>query len=132
MNNYQKDYAIATAVVQEIEEAIAKVEREYIMTQGITTSDGSIPAYVYCIDNDEMFEIANQAISKKVIDLGLEDKLNKAKEILHEAEESLMNYGVSIAPEILRDTLLKGIKENYRIRCKMLDLVFKLDTSTVN
>jgi hypothetical protein len=39
---------------------------------------------------------------------------------------------LSIAPAGLRDTLSKGAKSDYNIRKKLIDLVYKLDVSTVN
>ena len=43
----------------------------------------------------------------------------------------MIAYGLSIAPAGIRDTLERGVKENYTIRLKVIDAVFHLDVSTV-
>ena len=47
------------------------------------------------------------------------------------AEDRLIEYGISIAPAGIRATLTKGAKDNYAARQKLIDLVLRLDISTV-
>lgn len=131
MNKYQEHYAIAKALVQAIEEEISNVEHEYIMDRGIVNPDNSIPKHIYCIEDDNLFNKANQKCSKLAAERRLEDELNKAKKNLGIAEEALIAYGISIAPVGLRDTLSKGGDANYDIRSRMIDMVFRLDITTV-
>lgn len=131
MNQYQKEYALAKTKVEAIEESIAEIERDYISAQNIMNSDGSIPPCIYCIDDMKVFSRANLDCSKAVIDAGLEDDLNIAKAALMKAEDALIVYGLSIAPDGLKETLANGIASNYAIRCKMIDATFRLDCSTV-
>lgn len=50
---------------------------------------------------------------------------------LEAAEDAMIAYGLSIAPAGIRDTLERGVKENYTIRLKVIDAVFRLDVSSV-
>ena len=43
----------------------------------------------------------------------------------------MIEYGLSLAPAGIRATLAKGAKDNYTTRQKLIDLVFRLDVSTV-
>ena len=43
----------------------------------------------------------------------------------------MIEYGLSIAPAGIRSTLAKGAKDNYTTRQKLIELVFRLDVSTV-
>lgn len=78
-----------------------------------------------------MFDKANQECGKVIVEKGLDAEVNKAKESLRIAEEALIAYGISIAPAAVRETLSKGVADNYNIREKMIDMVFRLDTTTV-
>lgn len=131
MNQYQEQYAAARASVQAVEEMIKDVEQDYIKIQGIVNPDNTVPKYIYCIEDEEMFEKANIEFSALLSAKGLEDALNKAKAELQKAEDALIAYGISIAPAGLKEALSRGIKANSNIRSKMLDIVFRLDTATV-
>lgn len=61
----------------------------------------------------------------------LEDKLNKAKEISNKTEDAMIAYDLSIAPNDIREILSRNIDTNYKLRYKIIDMVFRLDTSTV-
>lgn len=131
MNQYQKEYADAKAAVLAIEEVTAEIERKYIISQEIVNPDMSIPERIYCIEDEEAFEHANQECSETIVSMGLEEEMNRAKTALTAAEDALIAYGLSIAPKELKETLSKGISSDYTIRCKMIEIVFRLDTSTV-
>lgn len=131
MNKYQKQYAIAKASVQAIEEAISKVEHDYIMDRGIVNPDNSIPEHIYCINEISLFDKTNQECSELIIAMGLEEGFNKSKKNLRNAEEALIAYGISNAPVGLKETLSKGVDADYDIRKKMVDVVFRFDATTV-
>lgn len=132
MNHYQKDYAIAKAVVQAIEEEIEKAECEYIRNHGITNPDGTFPDHIYCIDDEGIFEKSNQEFGHIIVAMGLENDLNEANRNLSIAEDSLLSYGISIAPEEVRVVLKRAVDTNYNMRRKIIDMVFRLDTQTVD
>ena len=131
-NNFQRAYMIAKAHVQEIESRQKEIEKKYIAEHGIVNPDGSIPELIYCMEDDAAFEKANEECSALIVAAGLEDELNAARDTLKSAEDRLIVYGLSIAPAGVRATLEKGVKENFTIRQKVLDLVFRLDVSTVS
>lgn len=131
MNKYQKNYAVAKAAVQAIDEKIIEAEHDYIMAKGIKNLDDSIPEHIYCIDENELFEKSNQEFGQIIIDMELEEQLSKAKEILRRAEDAMIEYGISIAPDVLKELMSRLVKTDYNIRCKIIDMVFRLDASTV-
>ena len=48
-----------------------------------------------------------------------------------EAEQELIKYGLSIAPKKERDILTKAAKSDYVTKMKIVELVMRLDASTV-
>ena len=130
-NKFQRAYMIAKANVKEIESRQKEIERKYISDHGIINSNGCTPEFIYNIDDEATFEKANEECSALIVSSGLEDELNAANAAMKSAEDRLIEYGLSIAPSGIRAALEKGAKENYTIRKKMLDLVFRLDVSTV-
>lgn len=103
----------------------------YIVAQGIHNGDGTIPERVYCIDDMETFDRASEETSAEIEGSGLWADILAAEKALKAAEDAMIAYGISIAPAGIRATLERGIKENYTIRQKVIDLVFRLDVSTV-
>jgi hypothetical protein len=60
------------------------------------------------------------------------DQILKARELLKQAENALIAYGLSIAPAREREILSRSAETNYTTRQKIIDLVFRLDTKTVH
>lgn len=80
----------------------------------------------------DVFEKANLETAKIIRNSGLEEKIKVAKKSLEAAEEDLIKFALSIVPtDEIRQTLERGVKENYTIRMKLLDLVSSLDVSTL-
>jgi len=134
MNKQQKTYMLAKANLQTLEDQEREIERQYIINNNITNENGSIPDQIFMIDNEEIFDKANQEISEIIENNGLWDQILDARENLKQAEESLIEYGLNIIPTCFigeKATLQKAVKTNYTTRQKIIDLVFKLDTSTV-
>ena len=123
---------MAKARVQEIESRQEEIERKYIADKGIVNPDGSIPEYVWCMDDDAAFDKANEEVSALIAAAGLESEAKAARAALKFAEDRLIAYGLSLAPAGVRATLEKGVKQNADTRQKVIDLTFKLDVSTVN
>ena len=132
MNTYQNNYALAKAFVDEIKEQIADIEKEYIREHNIANPDGSVPAAIYCIDDQRVFDEANEGCSAIVISKGLDKANTEAFEMLRTAEDALIAYALSLIPtQQERETLQKSVKHNNTIRKKVLDLAFRLDTKTI-
>lgn len=55
-----------------------------------------------------------------------------ARSVLKASEDSLIAYGLSLAPAGVRATLEKAVQHNAATRAKVLDLAFRLDVSTVS
>ena len=127
----QESYMIAKARVSEIESRQAEIERQYIADNGIKNPDNSIPERLYCMDDDAAFEKANEECSALIVAAGLEIEMNAARDVLKAAEEKLIEYGLSIAPAGVRAILQNDIDKNACTRMKVIDLVFRLDISTV-
>lgn len=131
MNKVQKNYMVAKAALQTYEEMAADIEKRYIIENGITNEGGEIPERVYCIDDMDVFNKANEETGKTIKESGIEEKINAARKNLESAEENIIKFALSISPIGIRKTLEKGVKENYTIRMKLIDLAFRLDTSTI-
>lgn len=130
-NKVQEAYIKAKARVEAIEAQQEEIEKKYIADHGIVNPDGSIPEKLFCMDDDAAFERANEECSALIVAAGLEDQHNAARAALKAAEDKLIEYGLSIAPAGVRAVLQKEVKENACTRFKVIDLVFKLDVSTV-
>ena len=130
-NSAQRAYMLAKAHLQALKEQEAEIERAYIVAQGIHNGDGTIPERVYCIDDAETFDRASEETAAKIEGSGLWADILAAEESIKAAEDAMIAYGLSIAPAGIRDTLERGVKENYTIRLKVIDAVFRLDVSSV-
>ena len=136
MNKQQKAYMVAKAKLDTIKDLANEIERKYITENNITNANGETPTNIYCIDDDEMFDKANEATAPEIEALGIV----AAEKALRDAEDALINYGLSIMPTVNaseRETLrnycfgLNGYTFRLKIRDQVLDLAFKLNTRTV-
>lgn len=130
-NKYQEIYMVAKAAVETMEEMQKEIERKYIREHNIKDADGSTPKFIWCLDDIDIFEKANEECCKIIVDMGLEDDLNEARNTLKKAEDELINYGLSLAPAGVRKILAEDAKKNYCTKKKIIDLIIKLDTSSV-
>ena len=108
-----------------------ELEKKYISNKGIVNIDGSIPNHLWCMDNDAAFEEANEEFEALIVANGLDKELNEARDILKSAEDELIAFGLSLAPDNIRAILEEAVKKNAIIREKVLNLAFNLDTSTL-
>ena len=72
MNKIQKSYMTAKARVQEVESQQEAIEKKYIADNGIVNPDGSVPEFLYCMDDDAAFEKANDECAALIAAAGLE------------------------------------------------------------
>ena len=122
---------LAKANLDALEEIEADIERKYIAEHNIINADGTTPTRIFCIDDDATFEKANaESAELPEMKANFKDVL-EARDLLDEAENGLVAYGLSIAPEKERTVLEKAAVTNYTTRRKIIDLVLRLDVSTV-
>lgn len=134
MNKQQKAYLQAKAKLEALEQQENEVDRLYIIEKGIKNPDGSIPTRTYMIENDELADKAIDDVGKILVESGLWAKILEARKELKAVEENLINYGLSIIPTTHaseKEILTRASKTDYATRKKIIDLVFRLDTSTV-
>ena len=118
--------------MQEVESRQEAIEKKFIADNGIVNPDGSVPEFLYCMEDDAAFEKANAECAALIASAGLEEELNAARAALKAAEDRLIAYGLSLAPAGVRATLEKAVRNNAATRAKVLDLTFRLDVSTVS
>ena len=130
-NKAQEAYMLAKANLNALEEIEADIERKYIAEHNIVNADGTTPTRIFCIDDDATFEKANaESAELPKMKANFKDVL-EARDLLDEAENGLIAYGLSIAPEAERSVLERAAATNYTTRCKLIDMTLKLDVSTV-
>ena len=130
-NRYQRNYMMAKAQLETLESIMNDMESEYIKAHGIVNEDGETPKAIYCIDDGATFDRVNAECAELP-----EFKANwaeqlEARETLKAAENMLVEYGLSIAPAKEREILRKDAATNYTTKKKIIDLVMRLDVSTV-
>lgn len=130
-NKIQREYMAAKALVETLEDREKEIEQAYISAHSITNPDGSTPERIYCILDESVFDKATEETAAEIAACGLEVEHNAARAALKAAEDRMIEYGLSIAPAGIRSILAKGAKSNYTTRQKLIDLVFRLDVSTV-
>ena len=133
MNKQQKNYAVAKAYLKTLETRAEEIEREYITGHNIVNPDGTVPAAIYCIDDEAAFDKANADTAPALDAL----EIWKARETLDTAEDALINYALSLMPSA-NDEERETLKANcfgpncrLKIRNKVLDLAFRLNTAMV-
>lgn len=131
-NKVQRAYMIAKARVLEIESQQENIEKKFIADNNIVNPDGSVPEFLYCMDDDAAFEKANDECAALIAAAWLESELLSARAALKAAEDRLIAYGLSLAPAGVLATLEKAVQHNAATRAKVLDLAFRLDVSTVS
>ena len=133
MNRQQKDYAFAKAAYQTACEAVKDYEKKWIIEQGIKNPDGTIPARICAIDCDmESFDAFCDVLEADKEYMELCNTESDSYKLLVSAEDALIDYALSLplVPASVRETLNAHRKE-YKIREKLIDSAFRLDTRTV-
>ena len=134
MNAEQKAYALARAAYQLAKDEIKRYEQDFIVRENVHNQDGSVPDHIWAIDTDfdeDYFDGLCDKLYAEEGFLALCDAETEAYKNLQAAEERLIDYGLSLPmPENIRQTLQEHRKE-YKIRDKLIDLAFRLDTRTV-
>lgn len=130
----QKTYMLAKANFDVYKDREREIEQAYIAKHSIVNPDGTVPSCVIAIENEEVFERANEETCATCERSGLYEEMEEARRILAEAENALIAYGLRILPAGLqkeRETLEKAASRSVATREKLIDLTFKLDARTV-
>ena len=130
-NTEQRTYMLAKAHLKTLEDTQSDMEREYIAAQGIMSEDGKTPSAICCIDDNDTFDRINLEFSELPEAQAIWLEILEARELLKQAEEQLITYGLSIAPAKQREILARAAETNYTTRIKIIDLVMRLDVATV-
>jgi len=133
MNKVQKTYAIAKSHYEACEESLKEYERAWIVKNGVKRLDGSVPNSLWqlCLDEEEsMFLDYSERLDNDEGFWKLMQDKRTAYQLLHDAEEALIDYGLSIAPAGIREILDRN-RCQAKTREKLLDLTFRLDPRTV-
>ena len=118
MNSIQVHYIVAKAAWQAVKEVQVEKYNDFLRLKGITeddVTDDNFEAYSAEYDVFAKAEIENTALA-----------WNNYKT----AEQAVIDFGLSIAPVKIRETLANGVKR-LKERNWMIDLVLKLDVSTL-
>lgn len=128
MNKEQKAYALAKAKVDVLKCQQEKNEAEFIRKSGYYNPDGKIPTVLYAIEDEAEYERLCKAFD--VDESNLFNKQCEAEQALRTAEDNMIDYALSITPEPAR-SILAEVRNEYKYHQKLVDLAFRLDTSTV-
>lgn len=134
MNKQQKAYALARAAYQLAKDEIKRYEQDFIIREKVRNKDGSVPKSVWALDTDDE-DYFDELCDKLYAEDGfksLYEAETDAFKNLQAAEERLIDYGLSLPmPENIRKTLSEHRKD-YKVRDRLIDLTFQLNTKTVN
>lgn len=132
MNMQQRNYALALAAVQVLEAEEKACESVYCLQNGYVDEHGNPATRIYQIQDDAVFDAANDDFSS--LNESLYTRLYAAKDALRDAENALIDFGLSILPKAYareRELLARKAKEDSTLRRKLIDNAFKLDTRTI-
>jgi hypothetical protein len=119
MNKVQGDYILARAMWEAVNQVQKQKFYDFLSTKGLTEND---------VDDDN-FETLN-AEYDIFAKAEIEDSA-AAWENLKAAETALLEFGISIAPVKIRETLRKGLKMNTMKKLEILETLMKLDITTI-
>ena len=134
MNAEQKAYALARAAYQLAKDEIKRYEQDFIVRENVRNQDGSVPDQIWALDtefDEDYFDALCDKLDSEDAFKALCDAETEAYKNLQAAEDRLVDFSLSLPmPENVRRTLQEHRKE-YKIRDRLIDLAFRLDTRTV-
>ncbi len=128
MNKLQETYALAKARLQAVKEQQDQNIAEFIKNSGYVNDDGTIPKQFWMMDDEEKFEVLSTSF--EATSGNLFHKVRAAEISLREAEDALIDFGLSFTPVEVRDTLNRN-RNHWKFREKIINLAFRLDTATI-
>lgn len=131
MSSEQVAYMVAKVLYDAAEADRKSKEKTWLVAHGVKNQDGTTPDTLWAYDgSEEEFDRICTAFENDVFMTAAAKHVDEACETLRTAEDKLIAYGLSIAPANIRDVLQANIRK-YDVRQKIIDLTFRLDTSTV-
>ena len=131
MNKQLRDYAKAKQAKTRAEMKMEAREESFLKGSGLMDSEGTEADRLYKIEDEALFDMACKNFDALPGIPELNEEYARAGEALRAAEEALVEYALSIAPQATARTLRESVKDNYTIRQKIITLTMKLDTTTV-
>jgi hypothetical protein len=120
MNCVQENYILAKTPWKAVHEIQLEKYNDFLELKGITEDSVTDENFNALSAEYEIFakaEIENTAL---------------AYENLKLAEKALIDFGISITPASIRETLVKGINWYYNNKVELIDMLLKLDISTLS
>lgn len=134
MNAEQKAYALARAAYQLAKDEIKRYEQDFIVRENVHNQDGSVPDHIWALDTDFDEDYFDGLCDKLYAEEGFRalcDAETEAYKNLQAAEDKLIDFSLSLPmPADVRKTLSEHRKD-YKVRDRLIDLAFRLDTRTV-
>lgn len=128
MNRIQQNYAMAKARLDAIKEQQNKNEADFIRESGYVNDDGTVPSHLWMMDDETRFDELSEQFDSS--DRNLFYKVRDAEKELKKAEDALIDFGLSVSPVEIRNTLTRN-RNNWKIREQLVNLAFRLDATTV-
>lgn len=125
MNKQQNAYITAKAAMEAAEEILAEREKSFLEHRGRPEDR------LHEIEDERAFDSLLIEFYEDPEIVALEEDVQAKRDALRAAENSLIEYGLSIAPAGVREDLRRGAATQIKIRQKLIGLVVKLDTKTV-
>jgi hypothetical protein len=132
MNTQQKAYTLAVAHFAAVKAEQNAAESAYCKEHNLTNKHGHPVRFIWMLDDETMFEQANADFC--ALHPEFEQEYNTAHAALYSAENALIEYGLSLMPEIYkekRETLRKAANERITARMELIKHIMSLNTSTV-
>lgn len=118
MNKYQREYMTAKKELADAEEQTNKLETNFLRKKGFNV------AHIYCISDEQEFNKLNEEFAADPKVQKIWSYLCHAKDIEENAEESLIQYVLSIIPKKERE-ILRAKKNDWNIRQQVLKIFIK-------
>ena len=132
MNTTQKNYTLAAAHFAAVKAEQNAAEAAYCKEHGYTDDEGKPATAIFRIDDPVLFDCATADFD--TLHPEFEGQYNTARNALKAAENALIEYGLSIMPEVYkekREALRKAASERITARMELIKYVMRLDASTV-
>ena len=131
MNKVQREYAKAKIAYRAAMLAEAQVEKDWIIANGYKNQDGNSPDRIFMLDcSKEDFDLISTKLTDDSEHQKAYDALIETEKALRVAEDNLIEYGLSIVPAGVAETLRK-VKNEYKYRNHLIEAVIALDTRTI-
>lgn len=128
MNEKQWNYAVAKANCEALKESMDEMEQAFIKEKGVKNPDGSVPKFTWAIADDELSYRLSNELEEQPGFRSLWDQKLAAERSLKNAEQELLDFTMSILPKKISDIVMGALDNK---RQELIDLAFRLDTSTV-